>query len=73
MRARWLNTVLRGFDDVGYGSASEVFLALGDLHIHQFAGKCTWHKHHSPISQTAQGISTGDKPFNTYLFAIHSY
>jgi hypothetical protein len=71
--ARWLYTVRRCFNNVGYRTSSEVFLALRNLHVYQFARKRAWHKHHTAIGQAAQRISTGDKPFYTYLFAIHSY
>jgi hypothetical protein len=73
MWARWLHSVRRCFNNVGYRPASEVLLALRYLYIDQFASKRTWHKHHTAIGQAAQRISTGDKPFYTYLFAIHSY
>jgi hypothetical protein len=73
MWARWLHSVRRCFNNVGYRPASKILLALRDLHIDQFACKRTWHKHHTAIGQAAQRISTGDKPFYTYLFAIHSY
>jgi hypothetical protein len=73
MWARWFHSVRRCFNNVGYRPASEILLALRDLHIHQFASKRTWYKHHTAIGQAAQRISTGDKPFYTYLFAIHCH
>jgi hypothetical protein len=73
MWARWFHSVRRCFNNVGYRPASEILRALRDLHIYQFACKRTWYKHHTAIGQAAQRISTGDKPFYTYLFAIHSY
>jgi hypothetical protein len=73
MWARWLHSVRRCFNNVGYRPASKILLALRYLHIYQFACKRTGHKHHTAIGQAAHRISTGDKPFYTYLFAIHSY
>jgi hypothetical protein len=73
MWARWIHSVRRRFNNVDYRPASKILLALRNLYIHQFACKRTWHKHHTAVGQAAQRISTGDKPFYTYLFAIHSY